>query len=63
MKNYLFIWTGKLSPLKSEIAFIINIINFSEQEDSKTGGSNRTSQAGWSGINVLQSSAHWTAAR
>lgn len=61
MKNYGIIWTGELPPLKSEIAFIINIINYSEKEDSKSEKA-PTGLDGLASMDVLQISANWTVA-
>lgn len=64
MKNFLITWSGELPPLKPEIAFIISIISFSEQEDSKAEQT-ATELLKWDGrasTDVLQSSANWTVA-
>lgn len=64
MKNYGIIWTGELPPLKSEIAFIINIINYSEKEDSKSekAPTGLLKLDGLASMDVLQISANWTVA-
>lgn len=64
MKNYWITWIGELPPLKSEIAFIINIINLSEQEDSKSekAPTELLKLDGVASMDVLQSSANWTVA-
>lgn len=62
MKNYWITWIGELTPLNPETAFIINIINFPEQEDSKSEKAQKDllKLDGIASMDVLQGSANWT---
>lgn len=64
MKNGWITWTGELTPLKPETAFIINIINFPEQEHSKSekAPTELLKLDRIVSMVVLQGSANWTVA-